>query len=113
MVVRSIEGGHTSSLYGVHVLGSGSREASADMTEVGDVIYVCIFISRSVGFHLHVFFVLFVHMYLPTYLTFACVRFDTENNFSLPFVLYLFLFRTRFSQEGFRFSLQDENLPYL
>lgn len=36
--------------------------------------------------------------------------FDTENIFSRPFVLYVFLFRTRFSQEGFRFSLQEENL---
>lgn len=65
MVVRSIEGDIHHPCMGVHVLGSGSREASADMTEVGDLIYVCIFISQSVGFHLHVFFVLFVHMYLP------------------------------------------------
>lgn len=96
----------------MHVLGSGSREASADMTEVGDLIYVCIFISRSVGFHLHVFFrsICTYVPTLPTLRSFACMWFDTENIFSLPFVLYLFLFRTRFSQESFRFSLQEENL---
>lgn len=73
MVVRSIEGDIcTSSLYGVHVLGSGSREASADMTEVGDLIYVCIFISRSVGFHLHVFF-RSICTYVPTLPTYICM----------------------------------------
>lgn len=49
------------------------------------------------------FFVLFVPTYVPTLPTlrsFACMWFDTENIFSLPFVLYVFLFRTRFSRSA-------------
>lgn len=81
------------------------------MTEVGDLIYVCIFISQSVRFHLHVFF-RSICTYVPTLPTLhlhVCGSIQ-KTFFSLPFVLYLFLSRTRFSQEGFRFPLQEENL---
>jgi len=37
---------------------------------------------------------------LPTLRSFACMWFDTENIFSFPFVLCLFLFRTRFSRSA-------------
>lgn len=72
------------------------------MTEVGDLIYVCIFISRSVGFHLHVFFVLFVHMYLP-YLPYGHLHVCglIQKTFSPSRLSFaFFLFRTRFSRSA-------------
>lgn len=76
-------------------------------------MYVSLSVSRSGFICMFFLFCLYICTYLPYLPTFACMWFDTENFFSFPFVLYLFLFRTRFSQEGFRFSLQDENPPYL
>lgn len=47
------------------------------------------------------------YIYVPRYI---CVRFDTENIFSLPFVLYLFPFSHAILAVQSRFSLQEENL---
>lgn len=55
---------------------------------VGQSGFICMFFS----------FYLYICTYLPTLRSFACMWFDTENIFSRPFVLYLFLSRTRFSQ---------------
>lgn len=59
---------------------------------VGQSGFICMFFS----FYLYICTV----PTLPTLRSFACMWFDTENIFSLPFVLYLFLFRTRFSRSA-------------
>lgn len=71
------------------------------MTEVGDLIYVCIFISRSVGFHLHVFFCS-ICTYVPTLPTLhlhVCGLIQkTFSHARLSFTF--FLSRTRFSRSA-------------
>lgn len=94
----------------MHVLGPGSREASADMTEVGDVIYVCIFISQSVGFHLHVFFSFY--LYICTYLTLhlhVCGLIQKTFSPSRLSFTFFFLARDSLAVQS-RFLLQEENL---
>lgn len=60
--------------------------------------FICMFFFRSICTYVPT---------LPTLHLHVCGLIQ-KTFFSLPFVLYLFLFRTRLSQEGFRFSLQDE-----
>lgn len=55
-------------------------------------MYVSLSVSRSGFICMFFSFYLYICTYLPTLRSFACMWFDTENIFSLPFVLYLFSF---------------------